>query len=69
MSTIDSEKASKLRAMILNMANKTLAAYELTMEEKFSEARAIIYDIDRFEISNIRSQLADFEFEQKRDEK
>jgi len=68
MSTIDSEQASKVRAMILNIANKVLEAYQLTQAEKFDEARRVIYDIDRFDISTVRAALMDLEFEQKREE-
>jgi hypothetical protein len=66
MNTIDSDRASKIRARILSMANQVLQAYTLTMEDRFSEARVIMYDIDRFEISSIHSEL--FEFEEWRKE-
>jgi hypothetical protein len=69
MDTADDKRASKLRARILHVANQFLDAYQLTLEGKYAEARVIVYDIDRFEISSIRGELLELEFEKWKDTK
>jgi hypothetical protein len=65
---MDKNSKSLIRANVINLANKILEIHVLLYDEKVKEARAILYDIKRFDIGNVYQQLVDWEYKQGREQ-